>query len=129
MRFISLGAEGAAGLPSRPDRRVARPPGRARTDLGILQRMAMMFAALRPACIILRARDGEVAVTDCPTGAGMGLLGAAAGIVMSARQVLLRICPTDPGYGAPVFGLHRRAGARPFSWPRSSPPACSCCSR
>ena len=39
-------------------------------------------------------------------GYGLILLAAAAGGVVSVRQILLHIAPGDPGYGAPVFGLH-----------------------
>lgn len=39
-------------------------------------------------------------------GYGIVLLGAAFGGVVSVRQILLHIAPGDPGYGAPIFGLH-----------------------
>lgn len=37
---------------------------------------------------------------------GVTLLGALVGIAASIRQILLHIAPGDPGYGAPLMGLH-----------------------
>jgi hypothetical protein len=68
--------------------------------------MAMALAALGPAAIVLRGRSGEVTAADLATGYGMSVLAACAGLAVSARQVLLHVIPPDPGYGAPVFGLH-----------------------
>ena len=34
------------------------------------------------------------------------MLGAAAGALVSVRQILLHIKPGDPGYGEPVLGMH-----------------------
>ena len=39
-------------------------------------------------------------------GYGLILLAAIFGGAVSIRQILLHIAPNDPGYGAPVFGLH-----------------------
>ena len=39
-------------------------------------------------------------------GYGLILLAAIFGGAVSIRQILLHIAPGDPGYGAPVFGLH-----------------------
>ncbi|MBX9399538.1 disulfide bond formation protein B [Streptomyces sp. TRM72054] len=74
--------------------------------LCILQRMAMMLCAMGPAYVIVRSRSGEVTYSDVMTGLGMALVGAAAGSLMSARQVLLHIVPPDPGYGSEILGLH-----------------------
>lgn len=74
--------------------------------LCMLQRMAMMLCALGPAYVILRARQGAVTVTDLATGYGMSVFAAVGGAAISSRQILLHILPGDPGYGAPVLGLH-----------------------
>ncbi|WP_340674104.1 disulfide bond formation protein B [Microbulbifer salipaludis] len=41
-----------------------------------------------------------------PAHYGIALLSTLAGMVSSARQVLLHIAPGDPGYGSPFLGLH-----------------------
>lgn len=74
--------------------------------LCMLQRMAMILCAIGPAYILLRARDGDVAVGDFATGYGMSVLAAVVGAAISARQILLHVVPPDPGFGAPVLGLH-----------------------
>ena len=74
--------------------------------LCVLQRMAMLLCALGPAFIIFRARGGEVDASDFAMGYGMSVLAGVAGAGIAARQVLLHVLPSDPGYGEPVFGLH-----------------------
>ncbi|MCQ3830091.1 disulfide bond formation protein B [Microbulbifer elongatus] len=41
-----------------------------------------------------------------PAHYGIAILSALAGMVSSARQVLLHIAPGDPGFGSPFLGLH-----------------------
>lgn len=80
--------------------------------LCILQRMAMILAAMGPAYIIFRSRFGDVISNDYAVGCGMGIIASVAGLAMSARQVMLHICPIcpdgqrDSGYGSPILGLH-----------------------
>lgn len=71
-----------------------------------LQRIGLMLCALGPVYLLIGQRDGEVAVRDVATAAGIGILAGLFGVAASTRQVLLHILPNDPGYGAPVFGLH-----------------------
>lgn len=66
--------------------------------LCLLQRVAFTIIALG---LIYNLRYGPRA-----RGYGIVLLGAAFGGAVSVRQILLHIAPGDPGYGAPVFGLH-----------------------
>ena len=74
--------------------------------LCILQRMSMLLAAFGPAWILFRAKEGPVSATDLATGAGMTVAASVVGLAVAVRQVLLHIVPPDPGYGAPVLGLH-----------------------
>lgn len=74
--------------------------------LCVLQRMAMMLCALGPAYILVRARSGSVDATDFATGYGMSVVAAVGGATIAGRQILLHIVPPDPGFGAPMFGLH-----------------------
>src|SRR5262245_16321889 len=74
--------------------------------LCVLQRMAMLLCALGPAFILLRTRAGDVDARDFATGYGLSVVAAVAGAVIAARQVLLHVVPPDPGFGAPVLGLH-----------------------
>ncbi len=74
--------------------------------LCILQRMGMLLCVMGPAYILGRAYSGEVSVAEFATGYGLSILAGLAGGAMAARQILLHILPGDPGYGAPVFGLH-----------------------
>jgi disulfide bond formation protein DsbB len=71
-----------------------------------LQRMAMLLCALGPAFIILRTRHGGLTTADFATGYRLSVLAAVLGAVISGRQVLLHISPSDPGYGDLVLGLH-----------------------
>lgn len=74
--------------------------------LCVLQRIALMLCALGPLYLLIGQRDGEVAVRDVATGAGLGILAGLFGAAASTRQVLLHILPNDPGFGTPVLGLH-----------------------
>jgi disulfide bond formation protein DsbB len=75
--------------------------------LCILQRMAMMLAALGPAWMIaVGHRHSRVDPRDFTCAFGMTVLGAILGSAISIRQILLHIQPGDVGYGSPVFGLH-----------------------
>lgn len=74
--------------------------------LCILQRMGMMLCGLGPAYILSCARRGEVTAADLATGYGMSVVAALAGGSIAARHILLHIVPPDPGFGAPVLGLH-----------------------
>jgi disulfide bond formation protein DsbB len=74
--------------------------------LCILQRMAMLLAALGPAFVLARGRHGEITPSDLATGYGMSVLAAVLGLVIASRQVLLHVVPPDEGYGEPVLGLH-----------------------
>ena len=75
--------------------------------LCMLQRMAMLLAALGPMFIIkqtsVRGSDSKV---DQSIGFGMSIIASVLGLFISGRQVLLHILPGNPGYGGVVFGLH-----------------------
>jgi hypothetical protein len=75
--------------------------------LCMLQRMAMMLAAMGPFHLLGRIRStGSIGVDTMARAYGMSILAAVLGLVMSSRQVLLHILPGDPGYGSTVFGMH-----------------------
>lgn len=74
--------------------------------LCVLQRIGLMLCALGPLYLLIGQRDGEVAVRDVATAGGIGILAGLFGVAASTRQVLLHILPNDPGFGAPVLGLH-----------------------
>lgn len=75
--------------------------------LCLLQRMAMLLAAMGPMFIIRRTSVvGSDATSDFSTGFGMSILASVLGLAISGRQTLLHILPGDPGYGGAVFGLH-----------------------
>src|SRR5262245_60426730 len=74
--------------------------------LCVMQRMAMLLCTLGPAYILFRARAGAVEVGDFATGYGMSVVAAVVGATIAGRQILLHIVPPDPGFGAPVLGLH-----------------------
>lgn len=75
--------------------------------LCILQRMAMMLAAVGPAYMLgsihsSRSHDHNVLTVAY----GTSILGAVLGLFISSRQVLLHILPGDDGYGSAVMGMH-----------------------
>jgi hypothetical protein len=72
----------------------------------MLQRYGMILSTIGALWIIMQARRGELTPVRYAQGLGMGILGAAAGALVSVRQILLHIKPGDPGYGEPVLGMH-----------------------
>lgn len=74
--------------------------------LCMLQRYGMILSTIGALWIIMQARRGELTAARYLQGLGMGILGAAAGALVSVRQILLHIKPGDPGYGSPVMGYH-----------------------
>lgn len=75
--------------------------------LCMLQRYGMILSTLGALLIVMQARRGTLTTAKYSQGLGMGLLGAlVGGAEVSVRQILLHIKPGDPGYGAPVLGLH-----------------------
>jgi disulfide bond formation protein DsbB len=74
--------------------------------LCVMQRVALMLAALGPLYILLRASAGVLTCRDAAVGNGLAILAALVGLAVSGRQVLLHILPGDPGFGSPVLGLH-----------------------
>jgi disulfide bond formation protein DsbB len=74
--------------------------------LCVMQRIALMLCALGPLHILISARDGALAGRAAAVGNGMAIIAALLGAVASGRQVFLHIVPGDPGFGAPVLGLH-----------------------
>jgi disulfide bond formation protein DsbB len=75
--------------------------------LCLIQRMCMILAALGPAYVLVEGRSRHAhGLSIMGSGFGMSILAAVGGMAVSARQVLLHIAPGDPGYGAPVMGMH-----------------------
>ena len=74
--------------------------------LCMLQRYGMMLSTLGPVWIILQVNRGQLTPQSYQQGLGLAVLGALIGAAVAARQVLLHILPDDPGYGAPILGLH-----------------------
>ena len=74
--------------------------------LCMLQRYGMILSTLGALWVIMQARRGELTPARYAQGLGLGVLGAAAGALVSVRQILLHIKPGDPGYGSPVMGYH-----------------------
>lgn len=74
--------------------------------LCMLQRYGMILSTLGALWVIMQARRGELTPARYTQGLGLGVLGAAAGALVSVRQILLHIKPGDPGYGSPVMGYH-----------------------
>lgn len=77
--------------------------------LCLIQRMCMILAAIGPAYVLFQSQreaSEEERMADVGTGFGMSILAAIAGMAVSGRQILLHIAPDDPGYGAPVWGMH-----------------------
>jgi len=74
--------------------------------LCMVQRMFMLLAGLGGGYIVRNAMNGEIEAPDYATGWGLALIGCTAGGFASWRQTMLHILPGDPGYGAPVLGLH-----------------------
>ena len=74
--------------------------------LCMLQRYGMFLSSLGALFVVMQARRGELTTARYAQGLGLGLVGALAGASVSVRQIELHIEPGDPGYGAPVLGLH-----------------------
>ncbi|QBS42787.1 disulfide bond formation protein B [Nocardia sp. CS682] len=74
--------------------------------LCMVQRMFMALAALGAAVIVRKGMTGAIAARDYAMGWGLAIVGCVAGGFPSWRQTMLHILPGDPGYGAPVLGLH-----------------------
>ena len=77
--------------------------------LCLLQRMAMMLAAMGPMYILFARESGDhhgSIRARFMRGYGMSIVAAVLGLAISSRQVLLHIMPGDPGYGSPVMGWH-----------------------
>lgn len=74
--------------------------------LCMVQRMFMALAALGAAVIVRKGMTGAVAARDYAMGWGLAVVGCVAGGFTAWRQTMLHILPGDPGYGAPVLGLH-----------------------
>lgn len=74
--------------------------------LCMLQRYAMILCTLGALWILREAQHGTLTLSGYAQGLGLGALGACFGVLFSVRQVLLHILPGDPGYGAPILGLH-----------------------
>ena len=75
--------------------------------LCLLQRMAMLLAAIGPMFIIKQTSVGESdSKIDGAIGFGMSIVASILGLYVSGRQILLHILPGDPGYGSAVFGMH-----------------------
>lgn len=74
--------------------------------LCMLQRYAMILCTLGALWIMREAQNGTLTPGTYAQGLGLGALGAVAGAVFSARQIMLHILPGDSGYGSPVMGLH-----------------------
>jgi len=74
--------------------------------LCVMQRIAMMMAALGPCTTLLMANREGLSQRAIAIGAGIGILASLLGAAISIRQVLLHILPDDPGFGSPVLGYH-----------------------
>lgn len=74
--------------------------------LCVMQRIAMMLAALGPCHILLAGSRAALGARDVGIGAGMTVLASLLGAAISIRQILLHILPNDPGFGMPVMGYH-----------------------
>ena len=74
--------------------------------LCMLQRYGMILSTLSALWIVRQAQTGTLTLAGYMQGLGLGTLGAFAGAVFAARQVLLHILPGDVGYGSPMLGLH-----------------------
>lgn len=74
--------------------------------LCVMQRIAMMLAVLGPCVVLVRAARGGLTAEEIGTGAGLSVLASVLGAAISLRQVALHILPGDPGFGAPVMGMH-----------------------
>lgn len=74
--------------------------------LCVMQRIAMMMAAIGPSYVLLSAAREGLTPRTVGIGAGMTILASLLGAAIAIRQVLLHILPGDPGFGSPVLGYH-----------------------
>lgn len=74
--------------------------------LCVLQRVGLMLCALGPLRLLIRNSRDLLDDRDIAISCGMSVIAGLLGAAMATRQVLLHILPGDPGYGAPVFGIH-----------------------
>jgi disulfide bond formation protein DsbB len=76
-------------------------------SLCLLQRMAMILAAIGPVWMIAAA-DGQrqIPLATMSRGFGISILSAVLGMSISLRQMLIHIAPDDPGFGSAVLGYH-----------------------
>lgn len=80
--------------------------GRPPCPLCVMQRIAMMLAALGPCHVLLAASREGLTPRAVAVGAGMTALASLLGAAIALRQVALHVLPGDPGFGSPVLGLH-----------------------
>lgn len=74
--------------------------------LCVLQRVALMQAAIGPCYVLLCSRRSGLTARDIAGGASMTILASLLGAAVSTRQILLHILPGDPGFGSAVLGYH-----------------------
>jgi disulfide bond formation protein DsbB len=74
--------------------------------LCVLQRIAIMQAALGPCYVLICASRGTLTARHVAIGASMIILASLLGAAVSIRQILLHILPGDQGFGAAIFGYH-----------------------
>ncbi|MCB8883857.1 disulfide bond formation protein B [Acidisoma cellulosilytica] len=74
--------------------------------LCLMQRIAMMMAALGPLSVLVASARGALSSREIAVGASIAILASLLGACIATRQVLLHILPGDPGFGAPMLGYH-----------------------
>ena len=74
--------------------------------LCVMQRIAMLLAALGPCHVLLSAARGPLKERDIAIGCGMLIGASLVGASIAIRQILLHILLNDPGFGAPFLGFH-----------------------
>ncbi len=74
--------------------------------LCVMQRIAMMMAAIGPCLVLLAAEQYGVTPRTIGLGAGLAILASLLGAAISIRQILLHILPGDRGFGEAVLGYH-----------------------
>ncbi|MDT1959168.1 disulfide bond formation protein B [Carnobacterium divergens] len=74
--------------------------------LCVLQRYSMLLVCLGPIYILICREKGELDLQKYMIGHGISILSSLAGMLFSARQILLHIPANDPGYGGVFLGLH-----------------------
>jgi disulfide bond formation protein DsbB len=74
--------------------------------LCVLQRIALILAALGPVYVLGTASRRSFTARDIGIGAGITILASLLGLTISTRQILLHILPGDTGYGPSILGYH-----------------------